>query len=433
MSNQQQILEQSQHSQPQQQPQPKLFYGWIVTIIAALGVFFSGPGQTYSISIFIESIMKEFGWSSSLVSGIYSAATLLAGLLLFIVGRSVDRFGQRRMAVVVGSMLALACFWNSIVANTVMLFIGFFFLRLFGQGSMTLLPNTLVPQWFIAKRGRALSIMAVGGFLSSALFPLMNVFLIETFNWRVAWQVWAVALAVVFVPIAAIFIRNKPEDIGLLPDGRQVEKGTKKEDIVELETNWTLQEARRTRAFWLILFCSIIPALVNTGVTFHLVTIFAEANVEKAMAALVLSIMAFIGFPFTFISGFLVERIKVNHLLTVTFLGNVGALLILLNVSTALGAILYGVIWGMVGGIERIAMNIVWPNYFGRKHIGSIKGIAMTGMVIGSAFGPLPFGIAYDLFGQYNEILLLMIILPFLGAIAAFVSPPPIKQKSNTA
>ncbi|GGF33261.1 hypothetical protein GCM10010954_35510 [Halobacillus andaensis] len=98
-------------------------------------MFFSGPGQTYSISIFIDYYIEDFGYSRSAVSGLYSTAPLCAGFTLFLMGRVVDRFGQRTMMVVVGTLLALALFWNALMVGAVMMFIGFLLIRLLGQGS----------------------------------------------------------------------------------------------------------------------------------------------------------------------------------------------------------------------------------------------------------------------------------------------------------
>ncbi|MBN8209185.1 MFS transporter [Bacillus sp. NTK071] len=411
------------------------FYGWYIVLAAAVGVFFSGPGQTYAVSVFIDYYIQDFGWSRSLVSGIYSSATLAAGLLLFLVGRMIDKHGQRRMMLTIGSLLAVACFWNSFVLGPVMLFIGFFMLRLFGQGSMTLIPNTLVPQWFVVKRGRALSFMAIGGFLSSASFPPLNTWLIASFGWENAWRILGSALVLIFLPIVFFLVKNKPEDIGLLPDNaiskkRLAERREEKmeEDQEEgFETNWTVKEAMRTRAFWFILFCVSIPALVNTGLTFHLFSILGEQGVPGSTAALILSIMAIVGFPVTMVSGFILERVNVHIVLGLSFIGQMIFILLLTQVNTYILAIGFAVLWGIIGGIERITLNIIWPNYFGREHLGSIKGIATTTMVIGSAFGPLPFGIAYDVFGGYTEILLIILIFPILGTVAAFLSPPPKK------
>lgn len=404
------------------------FYGWIIVFIAGLSVFFSGPGQTYSISIFIDYYIEDLGYSRKLVSALYSIATLIAGFSLFLVGRMTDRIGQRIMMTSVGLLLAIACFWNSMLIGPVMMFLGFFMLRLFGQGSMTLLPNTLVPQWFMAKRGRALSVMAVGGFLSSALLPLINTWLIHAFGWRMSWVFWGVLLLLVFVPLSFFLVRNKPRDIGEIPDGTPKKSSEDMDSNPNVEVNeksWTLKEATKTRAFWLILFCVSVPALVNTGVTFHLVSIAEGKGLSNEVAATILSLMAIIGFPITFLVGYLVDRIQVHYVLAITFLGHIISLLVLLQVETWVGAIIFGTIWGFVNGFERIVLSIVWPNYFGREHLGSIKGLAQTVMVIGSAFGPLPFGLFFDWFGGYQEILIVMILFPLVAGIFALLSPKP--------
>ncbi|GAA0322743.1 MFS transporter [Bacillus carboniphilus] len=402
------------------------YYGWVIVMMGALGVFFSGPGQTYSNAVFIDYYLVDFGWSRSVISSIYSIATLLAGLLMIIIGRYIDKYGQRFAMVVVATALALSCFWNSMVTNRVMLFIGFFLIRLFGQGSMTLVPNTLIPQWFIKKRGRAFSLMAIGGFLSSATFPIINLWMIEEWGWQHTWRIWGVLLLVIFVPLAFFLVRNKPEDIGLLPDNQSLPKIYPTSNInVELEENWTLAEAKRTKTFWFLLFCVSIPAMVNTGLTFHLLSIFTENQLSPALAATTLSLMAVVGFPVTLVAGFILDKIQANYMLCITFIGQILFLLLLLFTDSFVLAITFGILWGFVGGIERIVLNVIWPNFFGRKYIGSIKGLSMAVMVIGSAFGPLPFGVFYDLFGGYNEIILIMILFPTLGAVAALLAKKP--------
>ena len=101
---------------------------------------------------------------------------------------------------------------------------------------------------------------------------------------------------------------------------------------------------------------------------------------------------------------------------------------VLLKTSSVQTAILYGCLRGVVGGFEAIYPGVVWPNYFGRKHLGSIRGMAMTASVMGSAFGPLPFGFAFDRFGGYQEILIFSMIFPLLGVVAALLSPKPSRQ-----
>jgi MFS family permease len=409
------------------------YYGWVIVGMAALGSFFSGPGQTYSNSVFIDEYIKSFGWTRSEISSLYSIATLCSGLLMFFMGRLVDKLGQRKMIVIVSLLLGLACFFNSMVVNTWMMAIGFFLIRLFGQGSMTLIPNTLVPQWFIQKRGRAMSFLALGGVASAAFFPIANTWLIQQTSWQTTWQVWGVLLIVLFAPLAFFVVRNRPEDMGMQPDGKPLinAKSSHKEkaDNSVQKIDWTLQEAMRTKTFWAVLICVGIPALVNTGITFHLLSIFGQNQLSPQLAATVLSLMAIIGFPISFISGFILEKVKTNRLLAVVFMMEVLILFVLININSVPMAILFAVLWGIGGGIERITLNIVWSNYFGRKYLGSISGVAMMVMVIGSAAGPLPLGIGFDTFQSYTESLFLLMIFPAIGLVSAILAKKPDRQE----
>ncbi|WP_163539306.1 MFS transporter [Gracilibacillus sp. YIM 98692] len=410
-----------------------VYYGWVILIIGGLGLFFSGPGQTFSNSQFIDEYIQEFGWSRSQVSGVYSAATLVAGLLMIIVGRLIDRFGQRAMMVTIGTLFAFACFYNSFVSSIWMLAIGFFFVRLLGQGSMSLIPNTLVAQWFVKKRGRAFSLKALFGFAGAMLFPIINTWLIKTWDWQTAWQFWGFMLLFVFVPIAFSGVKNRPELIGLQPDGFSNDD-TKENNIrvntqiLEAEEDWTLKEAMRTRAFWAILICVGIPAMVNTGITFHIVSIFDTNGLSLEAAALVLSLMAFVGIPMSLVSGFITEKVQANYVLLVIFIIEFFILLLLLVTKSFFLAIVFGVIWGIAHGLERIGLSVIWPNYFGKRYIGSINGVGVTMGVIGSSLGPLPFGLGFDLFQGYTEIILLTLIFPIIGIISALLAKKPTKQ-----
>lgn len=413
----------------------KYYYGWTIVFVAALTVFFSGPGQTYSNSAFIDSYINDFGWSRTLVSNIYSAATLFAGFLLFLIGRLIDRYGHRKMSVLISLMLGLACLWSSFVISPVMLFIGFFMLRLFGQGAMTLLPSTLVPQWFIKRRTLAFSLLAVGGVLSSAILPPLNMFIIGKWGWAIAWRFWAILLWAVFMPIAYVLIRNKPEDMGLLPDNNQnkieqVAQAAQADRLTELNgsESWTPQEAMKTRSFWLMLFCQAMPALINTGLIFHFVSIVTEKGLPGSIAAITFGIIAVVSFPVTLLAGVLLQYIKVHYVIAFNFFLFFISIMILMVGQNSYFIIAFGVLNGITSGLQNICSNEVWPNYFGRRYLGSIRGSAMTSSVIGSAFGPMPLGIAFDTFGRYTEAMIGLAMLSILAIIFAYISPTPNKQ-----
>ncbi|WP_274652700.1 MFS transporter [Paenibacillus humicola] len=408
------------------------FYGWLMVAIGGLGIFFSGPGQTYSNAVFIESYIRDLKMDRTAVSTIYSAATLTSGLLLFIMGRLVDRFGRRIMLTAAALLLGAACWFNSVISGPVMLFAGFFMIRYFGQGSMTLIPNTLVSQWFMKYRGRALSFAGLGGLLGAAVFPPVVNALIETLDWRPAWRILGILLIVVFAPIAYIFVRNRPEDAGLLPDGAAAAPaGSDGNPSVPAEDSWTLREAMRTRAFWLIMICGAIPAAVYTGITFQIFSILGEQGIDRTATSFVLSLIPLVSFGCSLVSGFIAERVNVSRMLALTFVMNIAAPLVLMFAHSYAAVLLFAVSWGIAQGVMNIPMGLIWPNYYGRRYLGSIQSVTTTATVIGSALGPIPFGWSYDRFGSYNLMLAASIVIWLIGAVLAFLAAPPRRRAAG--
>ncbi len=422
----------------------KFYYGWVIVFVAALSQFFSGPGQTFSVSIFINSYIEDFEWSRSTVSSFYSFATLTSGLILFNIGRLVDKKGHKAIIPLVGIILSLACFFSGIITNYVMLFLSFFMLRFFGQGSLTLLPSTLVPKWFIKRRGIALSITSIGLVVSSAMLPLINNYLISMYSWRFTWWFWGFIVLLVFVPLSRILTVNKPQDIDLESDDKYIQsKETKRvnkthdenkseeEDLSKdkyTQNSWTVKEAFRTRAFWFMLFAQGIPPMVLTGVTFHFVSIIGQKGFEDSFAAILLSVIAIVSFAFTFLAGYILDKVKVHLIIAVIFLVHIISLLILLYGQSYMALVLFAGLTGVTIGFRDVSSNVLWANYYGQKNLGSIRGLTMTSVVVGSAFGPLPFGFAFDNHGSYTEIILVMILFHVLGFFASILSPPPKKE-----
>lgn len=409
----------------------RFFYGWVIVAVSALGVFFSGPGQTYSVSLFINTYIDEYGWSRSLISALYSAATLGAGLLLPLIGRWVDRAGHRVAMTVVAISLGAACLWMSIITNPLMLFMGFLMIRLFGQGSMTLIPNVLVPQWFNRNRGLALSLMSLGVVAGSALAPGMNSRLIGWIGMSGTWQVWAVLLIVIMAPVAWFFVVNRPETIGSSPDGKlQIKENpsSKSDHAPVSEAAWTLENASQTGSFRRMLFCMGVPSLINTGITFHLVSIMSSKGHDTIFTASILGLTAIIQFPMTFVAGWVSDRLPIHGLKAVNFLLLLGAMGVLLMGNTRQELMLFSLLLGTFTAFDSVSSGVLWPQYFGREHLGSIRSVTMTVVVLGAALGPLPFGLAFDYFGGYSEILILMGVLPIAASLLSLFSPAPVPR-----
>jgi MFS family permease len=408
-----------------------IFYGWVIVMVSALTMFFSGPGQSNSVSVFVDSYIEEFGWSRTMVSGMYSTGTLIAGLLMGGVGGIFDRLGHRKSTTAVAILFGIACFWMSRVESIVMLFVGFFLIRLLGQGSMGLSSSTLVPQWFVSKRGVALSLVSLGGVLMSVILPPVNTWLIKVYGWRTSWNVWAVLLCAIMAPVAFIFIRNRPEEVGLLPDNAKVDYTRYDVEFDSKEESWTVREALGTRSFWLLLVPNVVTSAVGTGIIFHLISIMGERGISPEVAALIFSISAMIRLPVGFGAGWIADRVHPRYLLIFSMATYSMAIYVLLVTNSIPLAIAYGVIRGIVMGFMGILNGVLWPAYFGRGHLSSIRGVTMMAGVIGSALGPLPFGYAYDLLGGYREVIIASIAIQSLTILCGILAKPIKKESSS--
>jgi MFS family permease len=195
------------------------YYGWVIVGVGALAVFGSSPGQTYVASVFVDPITRDTGWSRTLISGVYTLGSLTAAPAMFAVGQLLDRFGARAalsLVIILFGAAALAMNW---VTHPFHLYVGFTFLRLLGQGSMTVIPTAMVALWFIRLRGRALSLTALGAVAGQAVFPPLVYLLITRMGWRTAWLVLAFGIWVVLLPPVLLLVRRDPESVGLRPDG----------------------------------------------------------------------------------------------------------------------------------------------------------------------------------------------------------------------
>ncbi len=406
------------------------YYGWVVMGVAGLAIFCSGPGQTFTVSVFVDPIINDLGWSRTTVSGLYTAGSLTAALLMVLIGRLLDRYGARVMLgfVVVLFSIAIACM--SLINHPVHLYLGFAGIRTLGQGSLTLIPTTLVAIWFIRLRGRATALTTLGMGASTAAFPPLVHWLISDFGWRDAWIVLSILVCALLLLPSLLLVRRSPESVGLLPDGarRPESVWTGPSDPTRLpEVSWQLNEAIRTRAFWLLLIAMSSPSIVSTALMFHHISLMDSRGVDAGMAAAVLSVIAPSVLVGSLVAGFLADMIPNRYILAAgqVFLGL--ALVLALTVDHTWQAFLYGAVLGTGGGATMTTSAVVWANYFGRGHLGAIRGASQVGMVAAAAMGPLPFSLLLDIAGSYNSAFFLILILPAISATAALLALPPTK------
>lgn len=410
-----------------------VYYGWVILAVGSLGGVMTSPGQTYAFSAFLDHFIEDLGLSRSLVSTLYTAGTLTASFVLPFVGRQFDRRGARFMIALISLLLGLACVYMSFVRNALMLGIGFFLLRQLGQGSLSLVSKNVINLWWVRRRGVVMGISGVFGALLGGLFPYLINALIPLYGWRATYAILGGLLLFVMLPIGWIFTRDKPEDHGIEPDGMTTREKNGGESGDVLETNWTLTQALHSSAFWLVTAGLASMSMLNTGLIFHLFSIFKDSGLSSTVAASVFVPIAATGALVQLVSGLLIGRVPVRMLLSLALVLETLILVMAPALNSLEMAYGFGLCMGVQTGLEMIVASVVFANYFGRLHLGSIAGFAMTLLVASSALGPMPIGVARDLLGSYTIVLSSFAILPFVLAVACllFCKPPGAPQRAG--
>ena len=414
------------HSVPTQHTRSRIinaspiYYGWVILVVGAIGGILTSPGQTYVIAVFIDSFIEDLGVSRSLVSTLYTVGTLLASLALPFVGRQIDKRGPRIVIGAVSFLLGLACIYMGFIRNTLMLGIGFLALRMFGQGSLSLVSKNAINQWWVRRRGLAMGITGVvTALLGPGTFPGVINWMIPIYGWRMSYILLGAGVLIIMVPLGLIFIRNKPEDYGLQPDGHTFDDEEKRSAPVE--DNWTLDEAIHTPTFWIVSAAMGSMSALSTGLFFHFFSIFDDSGLSSTVAASVFLPIAAVGASVQLVAGVLIDRVPIRVLIAISLVLQSIILVMAPNLTSAEMALSMGLLMGIRGGLQMIVSSVIWAKFFGRRYLGSITGVSSTLMVASSALGPMPFGLARDWFGSYHLVLTSFAVIPILLSILCLI------------
>ena len=416
----------------------KIFYGWVIVAVGFLAHIASAFSISSTLSVFLKPLSQDLGISRGVFSLIRSGEILVGAVAAPLVGSLLDRHGGRWL-IAAGGLVSGAGFlllgqardfWQFAIVRWLLISPGDTLM-----GSMVV--NVSISQWFLRMRGRALALAGMGHGLAKVCMPLLAASLILYVGWRGAWVVFgALTLALVVGP-SLLLMRRRPEDMGLLPDGRS----TGESDSVAAEQSnklksrrrpaeevtWSRAEALRTRAFWLIVTTFGVAHVGVTGLNLHVFSYVSDQGHPAMVAALVMSIIAVMQFSTPMVWGVLAERANVARLIMAKFLIQAFGILLALSdpgvVSLYAGFFLYGI--GM-GGTSILA-EMIWANYFGRISLGRIRGM---GSLITSAFsagGPPFFGLLFDATQSYSLSFSIFIAMLFASAFLSLFLRAPAK------
>lgn len=407
------------------------FYGYVILFIGSVGVYCSIPGQTIGVSVFTDPVKDALGLSRNEFSNAYMIGTICSALLIGRAGRWFDRYGARWVAFFAAITLAIALLLCSVsvqlseaikglfyqdswlIPFTVMALL-FFLLRFSGQGVLTMASRNMIMIWFDKNRGKvnAISSVAISFGFSSA--PLWLNVLIEDYNWEFAWQALACGLLVFAILVLQLY-KNRPEDHGLLPDG--VLKNVKNEAVAPpVAHQYTLKKAAQTRAFWMYGLILAFNSFFITGLTFHVVSIFASEGFPKEDAISIFLPASVVAVTISTIFNFLSDYLQLKLYLYLMIIGGIMASVGFLFLSSAIGVPFLIGGFGIMSGFFAVLNAIVWPRFYGRTHLGAITGKIMSFLILASALAPPIFSFCLSTFGSYR-------LLGYLGlAFLLFLS-----------
>jgi MFS family permease len=410
------------------------FYGWIA--LAGVMLVYGTTSGTffYSYGVFLPAMCSEYGWSRALVSGGLSVALLGFGLPSPLVGASITRFGPRANIVFGNLLVAVGLAGMSFATEVWQIYLFYGIMVGLGAGfGLYLTCTTVVNNWFIRKRSLGMGLVISAGGLGGFLFPPLATWLISTFGLHMAWLALAmIQLACAVLMGGLILVRNKPEDMGQLPDGilnthnNEIEETTGNGSrVYQSSMDWQTRQAIRKSTTWLITTLCAANLLALGMVTAHQVAYLKDIGFSPIAAAIALglipgmSILGRLGF------GFLGVRFEVRHLAIASFIIQVTALIILLTTKTLLLIYIYATLFGISNGALVVALPTFIGAYYGRTHYAQILGLIFPLAIVGEAAGPIVAGVINDAMGTYIPAFAIITSFSTVGLLCAILAYPP--------
>lgn len=414
------------------------FYGWVIVVVTTLGTIASIPGQTMGVGVFADKLMLALGLTRTQLSSAYMVGTIASSLLLPWAGSLTDRLGTRVMVVVsaigLGASLLIVSLTANIpaLANTTLLCMGlmaggFFLIRFFGQGCLTLVSRVTIAKWFNHRRGLATGISNIVVSYSFNASPALLNALVLSLGWASAYRVLAATIGLGMAGIGWVFYRDNPEQCGLVMDGRDDPGWVQKvaAGVPQTARQFTRSEVIRTRAFWSYVLALAWQALFMTAVTFHITSMGEEFGLSRTQSYALFPLIGLISVVGAVIAGWFSDHIRLKWLLQVTVLCQLVSALGLHCFSAVAGKTLFVTGFGISGGLFGLLLTVVWPRYFGREHLGAINGLTSSILVFASAIGPFLFSSLRDLSGSYQLVLILSGLIPLLLFVPAVLVKNP--------
>jgi sugar phosphate permease len=412
----------------------KIFYGWVIVGVSAL-VFALVRGVNDAFGVFFVAILEEFGWGRAALAGVFSCARLTEGTISVAVGMLSDRFGLRRLVPLSACLVALGLILASYAHSLWMLYVAYglvFAIGYCGVGELSHVP--VISRWFVRKRGMAIGLAMAGMGLGILLVvPLAQTFILH-FGWRRAYVALAVVMLLGIIPPTLLWQRERPEDMGLLPDGEQrpppPPRPTGAADPARshasaTQKEWTLRQALGSTALWMLFVVRILTPLGMMMVVPHHVVYLVGQGFDKLVAAFAFGSLGAFSFTGRILFGWLSDRLGTVQTMMFSYsLSIVGTLLLLALHNPAHTWLLWChiVVYGIGFGARGPLTSALVTQMFHGRNWGAILGFLEIGAGLGGTIGPWLSGFLFDRTGSYTVSFSLSMVLLGLAIVCAWLA-----------
>lgn len=416
------------------------FPGYSVAAASTVAYIATAPGQTFIISQINMPLRDAFAIDALTLNSMYTVATVAAAFPLVIVGAWADRLGPRLMLAFVALAFGLGCLAMAGAQGVATVFLGFFLLRFLGQGSLSLVSQHALAMWFHRRLGLLHGIKMVLTFGVWVPFPALAVWLIETYGWRETYIIFAIAIPALVVPTALWLVRNRPEDVGLLMDNDEPDwKDNEEEiapdptaadpesaaDIPPREPGFTLKQARRTTAYWILAAVFFLPPMIGTAFLFDMQPMMIARGLTNSDAAWVVSAwtatMAILALP----SGWVTDKFKPRYLLAFALAMIALSSVMLIAAQSIWTAGLAMIVIGTGHSLSSGCGAATVARFFGRANHGAIRSSLTRTAVIGTGIGPVCFGLSEEFFSAYTPAMIFFAAICLPAVAGAMTLRPP--------
>ena len=407
------------------------FYGWWIVLAGTLIFVVSNGIGFYSHGVLLDPIREQYGWNKGTVSLAVTLYFLTAGVMGLVIGRAVDKYGSKPMLVIGSIVMGLALLLLDRI-SVIWQFYAVYILMAVGWCGISLMPvNTLIANWFVRKRGQAMSITMTGLSVGGILLVPFSTFLIARWGLAVAFPVLGFLLWIIIIPLAALVIKQRPADIDQFPDGipfdTEQEKGSSgKLSYASQMREWTRLEAMSTMAFWAVVIAFFLAMTGQVAYLVHQIS-FLGRTLGRAGAATAVSVTAGASIVGRLLLGSFIDRWDKRGVIIVLFLIQATAVLALAFSEHIVVLYLCTFAFGLTMGSILMMQSLIIGECFGMVSFATVSGVVGFFVSAGAAFGPSMAGFIYDVSQSYRISFTIFAAMSLLAAGVIYFAKTPNK------